>query len=240
LVYQFGMTSLSTSTLGRRGGQQVRQWLLEMLRSGRFGAGSKLPTERAVAEQLGVPRSAVRNALAALEAEGLVVRLIGSGTFVAGSRAGPAEDARVSLIAVSDASPTEIMEARLLIEPRIAALAVANATLTDFERMEVCNRNAEASDELERFEHWDAALHQAIAEATHNRLIIGLYTAITRARDQADWGELKRRSLSAERCDQYRAEHRRIVAALRARDAAAAEAALLEHLRHVRQNLLGL
>jgi DNA-binding FadR family transcriptional regulator len=234
------MTTVETSLLGRRGGQQVRQWLLEMLSSGRYVTGSKLPTERAVAEQLGVPRSAVRNALAALEAEGLVVRLIGSGTFVADPATRPAREADPPLVAVSDASPTEIMEARLLIEPRIAALAVANATLRDFERMELCNRNAEASEDFERFEHWDAALHQAIAEATHNRLIVGLYTAITRARDQADWGELKRRSLTAERRDHYREEHRRIVAALRARDASGAEAALLDHLRRVRQNLLGI
>jgi len=233
------MTTLESLTIGRRGGQQVRQWLLDMLASGRYAAGSKLPTERALSEQLGVPRSAVRNALAALEAEGLVVRRIGSGTFAAERRT-PAQETRPPLVSVSDASPTEIMEARLLIEPRIAALAVAHATVQDFERMESCNRNAEGADDFQRFEHWDAALHQAIAEATHNRLIIGIYTAITRARDQADWGELKRRSLTPERRDNYREEHRRIVAALRARDAATAEAALLDHLRRVRQNLLGI
>jgi DNA-binding FadR family transcriptional regulator len=207
-----------------------------MLASGRYAAGSKLPTERALAERLTVPRSAVRNALAALEAEGMVVRLIGSGTFVAE----PLAEMRSALVTVGDASPTEIMETRLLIEPRIAALAVAHATLSDFERMETCNRNAETSDDFAAFEHWDAALHQSIAEATHNRLIVGLYTAITRARDQADWGELKRRSLTAERRDLYREEHRRIVAALRARDAQGAETALIDHLRRVRQNLLGI
>ncbi|WP_088347228.1 MULTISPECIES: FadR/GntR family transcriptional regulator [Rhodomicrobium] len=234
------MSESQSSTIGRRGGQQVRQWLLDMLASGQYAAGAKLPTERAVAERLGVPRSAVRNALAALEAEGVVVRLIGSGTFVAEPGAAPATDMRAALVTAGDASPTEIMEARLLIEPRIAALAVAHATLSDFGRMELCNREAETSDDFERFEHWDAALHQAIAEATHNRLIVGLYTAITRARDQADWGELKRRSLTAERRDHYREEHRRIVAALRARDAQGAETALIDHLRRVRHNLLGI
>jgi DNA-binding FadR family transcriptional regulator len=235
------MSSIQTPSLGRRGGQQVRQWLLDMLASGRYASGSKLPTERAIAGQLGVPRSAVRNALAALEAEGVVVRLIGSGTFVAEPAVVAATpEPRGVLMAVGDASPTEIMEARLLIEPRIAALAVAHATLSDFERMESCNRNAENSDDFEGFEHWDAALHQTIAEATHNRLIVGLYSAITRARDQADWGELKRRSLTAERRDHYREEHRRIVAALRARDAQSAEMALIDHLRRVRHNLLGI
>jgi DNA-binding FadR family transcriptional regulator len=210
-----------------------------MLATGHYAAGAKLPTERAVAAQLDVPRSAVRNALAALEAEGVVVRLIGSGTFVA--RARPAEmDGAAPLFSAGEVSPTEIMETRLAIEPRIAVLAVAHATVSDFERMELCNRKGELAESFADFEHWDAELHQAIAEATHNRLIIALYTAITRARDQADWGALKRKSQSPERRDAYREEHRRIVAALRARDVAQAEAALLEHLRHVRQNLLGI
>jgi DNA-binding FadR family transcriptional regulator len=240
LVYQFPMTMIQTSTLGRRGGQRVRQWLLDMLASGHYDAGAKLPTERALAEQLAVPRSAVRNALAALEAEGAVLRLIGNGTFVA--KAPPSREVTpaTALVAMNDVSPTEIMEARIAIEPRIAALAVAHATVSDFERMEMCNRKGEVAESFADFEHWDAALHQAIAEATHNRLIIALYTGITRARDQADWGELKRKSQSPERRDAYRGEHRHIVAALRARDAARAEATLLAHLRHVRQNLLGI
>lgn len=237
------MTMLSPPLLGRRGGREVREWLLEALASGRYAAGAKLPTERAVAEQLAVPRSAVRNALAALEAEGLVVRLIGSGTFVADRAPAPlaaATEARsTAALPAIDASPTEIMETRLIIEPRIAALAVAHATVRDFERMELFNRNAEACNDFAEFERWDAALHQAIAEATHNRLIVGLYTGITRARDQADWGELKRRSMNADRREVYREDHRRIVAALRARNAGGAEAALLAHLRRVRHNLLG-
>jgi DNA-binding FadR family transcriptional regulator len=240
MVYQFVTMPTQTSTLGRRGGQQVRQWLLEKLASGLYSTGAKLPTERAVAEQLSVPRSAVRNALAALEAEGVIVRLIGSGTFVAERPTTQGLESHPSLMTVGDASPTEIMDARLLIEPRIAALAVAHATQGDFERMEACNRNAENSDDFERFERWDVALHQAIAEATHNRLIVGLYTVITRARAQADWGELKRRSLTPERRDHYREEHRRVVAALRSRDSREAETALLDHLRHVRRNLLGI
>ncbi len=218
-----------SQALGRRG-DQVRHSLLRMVESGAYPAGAKLPTERALAEQLNLPRSTVRDALAGLEAEGAIIRKVGSGTFVAGApRPAPA----------TDASPTEIMEGRLLIEPRLAMLAVAHATAADFERMDLCNRNAERTDSFEEFEHWDAALHQAIAEATHNRLLVELYRAITRARDRADWGELKRRSLTAERRETYREQHRRIVAALRARDGNRAEAELVQHLRMVRDNLLG-
>jgi DNA-binding FadR family transcriptional regulator len=228
---------MTESQILRRRGDQVRLSLVRMLESGRYPAGAKLPTERALAEQLNLPRSAVRDALAGLEAEGAIIRMVGSGTFVSGTPGGAASRPVPAL--VTDASPTEIMEGRLLIEPRLAMLAVAHATAADFERMDLCNRNAERTDSFEEFEHWDAALHQAIAEATHNRLLVELYRAITRARDQADWGELKRRSLSAERRAVYREQHRRIVSALRARDGARAEAELVAHLRVVRDNLLG-
>lgn len=211
----------------------VQDFLDRAIGSGSYGPGAKLPTERAIAEELGVPRSAVRDVLSVLEAQKRVVRITGSGTYVA--KAPPAaEPARAS-----DASPTEIMAARLIVEPRLAQLVVMNATAADFERMEACNRKAEAGDDFEEFEHWDAALHQAIAEATHNRLMVSLYATITAARDHADWGELKRRSITAERRDLYRQEHREIVAALRARDGREAEAAIARHLARVKANLLG-
>ncbi|MFC5068963.1 FadR/GntR family transcriptional regulator [Flaviflagellibacter deserti] len=217
---------------GTKPAAMVQSYLAEAFASGSYRPGSKLPTERALSEQLGVPRAAVRDALSVFEAQRKVVRIIGSGTYVA-------EDASVDPPVSGDASPVEIMAARLIFEPRLAMLVVMNATAADFERMEECNRKAEAADDFEEFERWDAALHQAIADATHNRLIIRLYATITSARDQAEWGHLKRRSITAERRDIYRREHREIVSALRARDAKMAEEALTAHLHRVRDNLLG-
>jgi len=213
----------------------VQEFLSQAISSGTYRPGAKLPTERALAEQLSVPRSAVRDVLSVLESQNKVVRIIGSGTYVGEPPA--AEPARIET--KGDASPTEIMAARLIVEPRLAQLVVMNAKAADFERMEECNRHAEAADDFIEFEHWDAALHQAIADATHNRLIIGIYATITGAREHTEWGELKRLSITAERRDAYRLEHREIVAALRARDGKAAEAALAGHLLHVRRNLLG-
>lgn len=215
----------------------VQDFLDEAIRSGTYGPGAKLPTERALSERLKVPRSAVRDVLSVFVAQQKVVRIMGSGTYVADTM--PPVPAAGGGLSPSDASPTEIMAARLIVEPRLAQLVVMNANAADFERMEECNRRAEAADDFEGFEKWDAALHQAIAEATHNRLIIGIYATITAARDHAEWGDLKRMSITAERRDHYRKEHREIVAALRARDARQAEAALTRHLNRVKANLLG-
>jgi DNA-binding FadR family transcriptional regulator len=208
----------------------VLESVASAIAAGEYRAGARLPAERDLAARLQVSRSAVRTALAILERDGQVSRRIGSGTYVL---ARPPAAARI------DASPAQIMDARFLLEPRLAQLAVVNATAADFARIEAMSAGCDGTDDFAAFEQWDAALHQAIAEATHNGLVIGLYGMITGARDLAEWGDLKRQSLTAERRDLYRLDHRRIVAALRARDAGEAEAMLLEHLRHVRQNLLG-
>ncbi|HTH96735.1 MAG TPA: FCD domain-containing protein [Stellaceae bacterium] len=216
----------------------VHRYLSEAITGGIYQPGTKLPTERALSTQFGVPRSTVRDALSILEAEQRIVRRIGSGTFVSSLHISPAL-ASNHLIASADLSPAEIMEARLLIEPRLAIFVVRHAKAADFDRFEECNDRAERANSLEEFEHWDAALHQAIADAAQNRLIVSIYGMITAARDHTEWGELKRRSVNAERRAAYQVEHRAIVAALRARDADAAERAIADHLERVRRNLLG-
>jgi DNA-binding FadR family transcriptional regulator len=213
----------------------VHDFLMQAMGSGSYGPGSRLPTERALTQQLGVSRSAVRDALSLLESQQRVVRVIGSGTYV--STELPAGS--LPRTPGHDASPAEIMAARMIFEPRFAVLVVANAGAGDFEQMSECNHRAETSDDFVEFERWDAALHQAIADATHNKLIVSMYATITAARDFAEWGDLKRRSITAERRDIYREEHREIVAALRARDAKRAEDAIAAHLVRVRDNLLG-
>ncbi|TCT03844.1 FadR/GntR family transcriptional regulator [Aquabacter spiritensis] len=211
---------------------RVHAFLEQALAAGGYAAGAKLPTERDLSERIGVPRSAVRDALSVLEARGVVTRRVGSGTYVA-ETAAPAPSGRPS-----EVSPAEIMAARLVVEPRLALLIVTHATASDFEAMDACNRKAEAAADFETFERYDAALHQVMAEATHNRLIVDLYREVTEARDRTEWGDLKRRSINAARRATYQGDHRRIVAALRARDAVAAERAIEEHLKTVRSNLL--
>lgn len=197
--------------------------------------GARLPTERALAEQLSVPRSAVRSALLRLQALNRVVRIIGSGTYIAGSD----ESHGSALPHKHDASPAEVMEARILLEPGLAGPVVAHGKGADLTRIRHAMEQARAATDFELFEYWDGEFHQAIADATHNRLLIDLYRSITMARDLAEWGELKRLSITEERRCIYNDEHAEIVAALQVRNAARAEEALRRHLLTVRNNLLG-
>ena len=211
--------------------QIVDEALSALLLSPGMGPGSKLPTERVLSEQLKVPRSAVRNSLARLEASGRVVRKMGSGTYVAEAPERPSGS--------DDASPQEIMQTRLLVEPILADLIVANANASDMEKIRVAMKTAESSTSFAEFEIWDARFHQAIADATQNRLMIRVYATITTSRDLAEWGEMKRQSITEARRLAYTREHEKIFAALKSRNAPAAREAISAHLLTVRHNLLG-
>jgi DNA-binding FadR family transcriptional regulator len=190
--------------------------------------GDRLPPERELLDLLGMTRTELRRGLARLEAEREITREVGRGTFVAGKPVGS-----------GDISPRDVLAVRLLLEPAMMSLVVANATRTDLDRLEHCVSAAEAAQTQEDFENWDAALHAAIVEATHNALIIDLYSTITAARDSTVWGDLKRASYSAERREVYDEQHRAIVEALVRRDAPSAGAQVSEHLKQISLNMLG-
>jgi DNA-binding FadR family transcriptional regulator len=131
------------------------------------------------------------------------------------------------------------MAVRRLFEPTAMSLVVAWATARDFAEMERCLRGGEQAADHDEFEVWDAALHRSIIAATRSPLLIRLYAEVQRARHGRVWGDLKRRSASAARRDEYRWDHEEIVTALRLRDADRATAAMRTHLTRVSRHLLG-
>jgi GntR family uxuAB operon transcriptional repressor len=205
-------------------------------------ASSRLPTERQLASELDVTRTAVRNALGLLEAEGRISREVGRGTFLL---ADDATDVSTMLAPdpgsehPDDVGPAHVMAARRLIEPRLIPLVVSWATERDFQEMDRCLAGGEGADTSDEFEAWDLALHRAIVLASHNQLVIRMYGAVEIARQGKIWGNLKRRSDSVPRRAARRREHGDLVAALRARDIDAAVLAMEDHLDQVEATLLG-
>jgi DNA-binding FadR family transcriptional regulator len=216
----------------------LRDAILDKLHTGQWRAGDRLPTERDLSDQHGVSRTTVRKALQDLKQQGLIEQTVGSGTYVA-EHAGLRLGQRVVQDSSQTTSPAELMEARLALEPAIIEMAIRNANAADLRRMEQCCTEAEQAQTLEAFEHWDAELHQAIADAAHNSFVANVFQLMKTVRAQGDWGQLKKKSVTPERRLAYQAEHRAIVDALRERDAARAREHTLAHLVHVRQNLLG-
>lgn len=203
-------------------------------------AGSRLPTERELAQELQLSRTTIRNALALLEEEALVSREVGRGTYLRGDPRNGLNNTRgstsLSSIAVT-VSPTDVMTARKLIEPAAVTSIVENATVADFNEIERCLLGVEGASDYDEVERWDLALHRALIHASHNPLMESMYLLVEEARQGETWGNLKRRSDSIERRQSYRSQHRDIFDALRNRDGRAAREAMQRHLHTVESNL---
>ena len=237
-------------------GQRLAGLILDRSRQAGLRVGGRLPTERQLSVDLGVTRSSVRHALAILEAQGHISREVGRGTFLRDIPAAVSPDGRdatspqpawpaAAATALSgpeshpsaDFAPADVMTIRRLLEPPAMSLVVAWATAADLEEMARCLAGGDRAVSFEEFETWDLALHRCIVAASHSPLLVALYRAIEEARHGQVWGDLKRRSASAERRSQYQADHRAIVDALRARDSGLAVEAMRLHLARVQEHL---
>ena len=188
----------------------------------------KLPTERALAESLGISRRSVRRALEVLEAEGRVWRRQGAGTF-----AGPRPDA----LAEPAANPTEVMEARLRIEPQIAQLAALRASPEAVARMGELLDRLDAVADADGRELWDSAFHREIARAAGNRFLLSVFDAIDQSRHDPVWRTLRERARRTADVRQYGHQHRAILDAIAARDPVRAGQAMRDHIAALSDSL---
>ena len=207
----------------------LREALLESIKGARWRPGERLPTERQLCTDHNVGRAAVRRALADLKAMGLITQTVGSGTYV--SRAA------VAATSPSLLSPATLMQARLVLEPAVVPLIIRHATSADFAALQHCCDIGDHASTLEAFEQADGEFHQFLACATHNKFLIGTFQQLSRARDTAEWGSLKRRSATAERRHLYGRQHRALLGYLRDRDSALACETLTSHLSDVARNM---
>jgi GntR family transcriptional regulator, uxu operon transcriptional repressor len=244
-------------------GRALAETILAGSRRAGLGPGARLPTERQLAADLGASRTSVRRALAVLEAEGHISREVGRGTFLrdarwaragtdgdessppADGRGGgqhgraPGRDGQPGTDSSSGFAPADVMAIRRMLEPSAMRLVVAWATAADFQEMDRCLAGGERADSFDEFELWDLALHRCILAASHSPLLGRLYAVIDEARHGRFWGDLKRRAASSERQRVYQADHRELVAALRARDADRAVEAMRTHMVRVSSHLFG-
>jgi DNA-binding FadR family transcriptional regulator len=209
--------------------------IMAAARAAGVGFGGRLPTERQLAHELKVTRTGVRRALARLEADGLLTREVGRGTFLRPEPKSAAGDGG----ALMDVSPADVMAVRALIEPEAMALAVARATTRELDEMDRCLAGGTEAETYAEFEAWDMALHRCLIDAGHNPLLSRLYESVESARHSSMWGRLKLRNDSAAARQRYCDEHRAVVEAVRARDEDAAVRAMRAHLASVSANLFG-
>lgn len=209
---------------------QLQAFLTEATRSGR----DRLPPERTLCQLLGVSRGELRKALALAEREGQIWRHVGKGTFV-GQRP-ESSAAHVTEIA-NLTNPREVMRSRLILEPELCREAARHANAADFEELELCVQRCAEAPSWRHYENWDNRFHRAIAQATHNELLIGLFDLLNSVRRAVVWGR-QRRDPAGPRPDHHsHTDHRAIAAAIRERDGEAAANTMRRHLDNVRANL---
>lgn len=215
--------------------QTTADRLRTLLDGGDGAAPKRLPPERDLAKALGVSRGALRKALAGLEAEGLIWRHVGRGTF-AGDRPVPTS---LDLAAVTRGSgPADVMLARETLEPQLARLAAIHATGADLEAMQRCLAETRRATDWRTYEHWDERLHHRIAAAAGNLILIALFEGLNTVARTVTWGR-KRRHAAGPPADHHSfADHERLVLAIEDRDPPAAERAMRRHLATVRERLL--
>jgi len=183
-----------------------------------------------------VSRTSVREALRALESLGLVEIRPGEGTFVREVSIETLIEP-LALIMVSQREAIgELFEARRLLEPTIAALAAARATPEEIHEMErILEQQAKEIATGKTGLAEDAAFHAAIGAAAHNRAITRIAHAVMDLLTQS-----REESLNTPgRPNRSHEDHRRIVAAIAARDDAGARRAMLDHLEAVEALVLG-
>jgi DNA-binding FadR family transcriptional regulator len=229
---------------------QVKEALRARITDGSWTTGSRLPTERGLAEELGASRNTVRKAIKLLAAESYVSTSENARPTVAYVKRGEADaaptpdaygseaEAKSADDYILDASPLEVLEARLVIEPEAVALAALRARAENIDEIRKALAESLAARSLADFEHWDAQLHQAIFRATRNTALIGYYRTVNLIRNQPDWIALKKKSVTAERQRLYDRQHSAIVNAIAARLPDKAKAAMRAHLESVRKAML--
>ncbi len=215
--------------------EEVAGLIGDRIRSGAIGAGARLPTELAMAAQLGVSRTVVREAIARMKSEGLVESRQGAGAFVSHPGRRPIALSIDPQTARSITSVLQILELRRTVEAEIAEIAAQRRTGQDLAAIKrACAAIARDVRSGGDGVAADVAFHRAIAAATHNPyfnllldyLQLFLYHAVgvTRANE-------------ARRIDfmrQFESEHRAIIAAIERSDAAAARRAARLHMDNAR------
>ena len=238
------MDSLSPAGLSRRL-EEVSQALREQIVLGTWPAGHQVPPERELAQHYGLARNTLRRVLRRLEDDGLLERHVGRGTFVRQTKSPavplPSPTSRQEVaVRLKGASPADLMEVRLIVEPQVVALAASRASAADLQGIEQALKQSIAAKGLAEFEHWDAQLHLRIFRAAKNAILSAWCEAINQVRNEPDWYRLKKRSLTPELRLTYDRDHSEIVMALKERDSDAARKALFRHLSTVRDSLLSL
>lgn len=214
----------------RRLYQQVADQIRDLIRAGQFAPGSRLPAERDLAQQIGVSRPSLREGLIALEIDGSVEIRMGSGIYVCAT---PSDD---NFTRSMGESPSELMQARAVLESTVVALAAARMTSGVLETLGGTLQQmrvdiAAGKQPLDQ----DRLFHATIAAQTGNSVLVRLVTGLFDDRHQPITKRIRTRYESSSTWMAAVVEHEAILRALEAADPLLAQARMRAHLEASRE-----
>lgn len=213
----------------RRLYERVAQALAREVMSGTYPIGGRMPSERDLAARFDVSRPTIREAMIALEVDGLVEVITGSGVYVR------AYTRKHGTAAPMDIGPFELLEARARVEGEAAALAARHITEEEIAELEalVAEMEAENARDVVMSEDADRRFHMCIAEATKNSAMVYVVQSLWDVRSQSLQTVTFLEKVRAEGIKPRIDEHSAIVEALRTRSPDRARKAMRDHLRGV-------
>jgi GntR family transcriptional repressor for pyruvate dehydrogenase complex len=219
--------------------EQIVERVKDAIRRGQLVVGQRLPAERQLTEQLNVSRVTVRDALRILEARGLIEIRVGAqgGAYVTAPAPHLVSEGMADMLMLSNLTAEEVTEARQLFELSLIPLVCARADDSDLaDLLAICDRS-EAALSDDTFEMGlSAEFHVRLARATHNHAV----ELMSEALQGPLLSSLQRaKAIAPHMGDRGVLEHRAIVEAVAARDAARAGAVMSEHLERTAARLRG-
>ncbi|MGE5422303.1 MAG: FadR/GntR family transcriptional regulator [Ignavibacteriales bacterium] len=218
--------------------EEIVDQIKDMISSGTFKPGDRLPSEREMSSMLGVSRASVREAVTALQAMGILEVKPGEGTYAAYTQNNDTFEPLAMVLAMENNPLPQLMEVRRILEGEAAALAAVRATDINKRHMtDVLCEMKETAEKHAQGVQFDLQFHHAIAEATHNRVLERIIKTLD---------NMMHETFLVNRQDMYSMpgkamrilyEHQMILDAIMAGDSEKARSGMLNHLNHVQSGL---
>lgn len=214
--------------------QKLAARIAELIRSGEFKVGDRLPSERALAERFNVSRTLVREAIIVLEIQGAVEVRGGSGIYICAPVAGAAAAPASGYTLPPGPGPFELLRARSLIESEIASVAAENRKDSDIDRIYAAlAAMREHMQDKAANEAADRLFHLRIAESTGNSVLLQMVTALWDHTKAPIWSQMEAHFHTPELRRASQDDHQRVFNALLERNPAEARAAMRAHIDRV-------
>lgn len=214
--------------------EKIAQQLASEIAQGRYAVGQRLPSERDLAQTFQSSRTTIREAIIALELDGLVEVKVGSGVYVAAAKPGP------GVAAEHDFGPFEILEARRVVEGETAALAASRIGPEQIEELEklLYEMDVAHTPYVPDAENADRRFHEVIAESSGNTALLAMVQMLWDARARSPQYQHLTGKARAAGLMPVVNQHRRILEALRKGNVAAARKEMEAHISQVIEGLL--